>query len=242
MQLAFCTVFSCHLSEWDNNFGTVALHCTGAVLTCSVYLFLKQCVTSSPYDTGGKKSTNIRMYMYNKDSSSYTYNIDLVLYSGELSREKTLTNWWKVYFCRENFHRLLTLPCQRMPHPQILRRRLSQIATKLQNLQKFSPSKVSCYTVIGKDIKWSNTYSGYRNVLVLVHVPQAWSKPLITDRANSVFFHCVVKCRRSGTSCNFSEAIVVEENAVSILQGTLILYSTATYMYMYTIAIKYVLH
>ena len=79
-------------------------------------------------------------------------------------------------------------------------------------------------------------------MLVFVHVPQAWSKPLITDIASSVFFHCVVKCRMSRTSCNFSEAIVVEESAASILYGTFMLYSTATCTYMYTIAIKYVLH
>ena len=35
-----------------------------------------------------------------------------------------------------------------MLHPQILQRKLLQIATKLRNLRKFSPWKVSRYTVI----------------------------------------------------------------------------------------------
>ena len=36
-----------------------------------------------------------------------------------------------------------------MLHPQILQRKLLRIATKPQNLRKFSPPKVSRYTVYG---------------------------------------------------------------------------------------------
>ena len=39
------------------------------------------------------------------------------------------------------------LLCQKTPCPQILQRKLSQITTKPCNSRKFSPSKVSCYTV-----------------------------------------------------------------------------------------------
>ena len=155
MQLAFCTVCSCHLSEWDNNFGTIALHCTGTVLTCSVYLFLKQCVTSSPYDTEGKKSTNIRMYMYIEDSSSYTiYNcsVNHVLYSGKLSREKTFTNWWKVHFLRRKLSQIahFTVPKDATP-PNFMEKTVTNSHKfKLRNSRKFSPSKVSRYMVLGK--------------------------------------------------------------------------------------------
>ena len=59
----------------------------------------------------------------------------------------------------ENFHKLVTntifgektfadcslVPCQRMPRPQILQRKLLRIATNLRNSWKFYPSKVSCY-------------------------------------------------------------------------------------------------
>ena len=58
----------------------------------------------------------------------------LLLYSRKLSREKI-------------FMDCSLVPRQRTPHPQILRRKPSQIATKPQNSQKFSPSKVSRYTV-----------------------------------------------------------------------------------------------
>ena len=78
---------------------------------------------------------------------------------------------------------------------------------------------------------WSNTYSEYMNVLVFVHVSRVWSKPLIIDRASLVFFHCVVKCRMSGTSCNFSGAVVVQKSAASLLHSTYCictLYTTAT--------------
>ena len=44
------------------------------------------------------------------------------------------------------------LPCQRMPRPQILQRKLLQISTKLWNSRKFSPSKVSHYTVLTRNV------------------------------------------------------------------------------------------
>jgi len=52
-------------------------------------------------------------------------------------------------FCGENFRRLLAFAMSKVPHPQISWRNLSQIATKPQNSRKFSPSKVSRYTVGG---------------------------------------------------------------------------------------------
>ena len=66
-------------------------------------------------------------------------------YSGKLSRENTFANWWKIG--EKTFTHCLLLPCQKTPHPKILRRKLSQIVTKSRNSRKFSPSKVSHYTV-----------------------------------------------------------------------------------------------
>ena len=77
-----------------------------------------------------------------------------------------LSNLFRINYCiawnfrGRNFHKLVKgtilvektftdcslLPCQRTPHPQISWRKLLHLATKLQNSQKFSPSKV-CYTV-----------------------------------------------------------------------------------------------
>ena len=51
-------------------------------------------------------------------------------------------------FTEKTFVDCSLLPHQRMSHPQILWRKLSRIATKLRNLQKFSSLKVSNYTYI----------------------------------------------------------------------------------------------
>ena len=47
----------------------------------------------------------------------------------------------------ENFRGLLAFVAPKDAVPQILQRKLSSIATKPQNSQKFSPSKIFCYTV-----------------------------------------------------------------------------------------------
>ena len=68
-------------------------------------------------------------------TNSYSHAlISVVPYSGKLSREKTFAN------CS-------LLPRQRMPRPQISRRKLLRIAPKPRNLQNVSPSKVSRSTV-----------------------------------------------------------------------------------------------
>ena len=69
-------------------------------------------------------------------------------YSGKLLREKTFTNWWKIQFSQRKLSWIAHFCCaKRMPCLKISQRKLSQIATKLWNSRKFSPSKVSCYTV-----------------------------------------------------------------------------------------------
>ena len=72
-----------------------------------------------------------------------------ILYSGKLSREKTFVNWWKKKpdFCGENFRRLLAFAAPKDVMPQISRRKLSCIATKLRKSWKLSPSKVFAYMV-----------------------------------------------------------------------------------------------
>ena len=60
---------------------------------------------------------------------------ELHLYSGKLSREKTFADCSLVLR-------------QRMPHSHISRRKLLRTSTKPQNLRRFSPAKVSRYTLI----------------------------------------------------------------------------------------------
>ena len=67
--------------------------------------------------------------------------------AGNFRERKLLRIGEKYDFRGENFRRLLTFAAPKVPHPQILRRKLSRIATKLRNSRKFSPSKVSRYTV-----------------------------------------------------------------------------------------------
>ena len=54
----------------------------------------------------------------------------------------------KYDFRRENFRRLLAFATPKNATSQISQRKLSRIATKLQNLRKFFPSTVSCYKVV----------------------------------------------------------------------------------------------
>ena len=51
-------------------------------------------------------------------------------------------------FVEKTFTDCSFMPCQRTPGPQILRKILLRIATKPQNLQKFTPSKVSRYMAV----------------------------------------------------------------------------------------------
>ena len=68
--------------------------------------------------------------------------------SVKLSREKTFANWWKIRFLRRKLSQIACLCRQKMPHPQILQRKVLQIATKPLNSQKFSPLKVSTCTAV----------------------------------------------------------------------------------------------
>ena len=69
-------------------------------------------------------------------------------YSWKLSREKTFANWRKRRFSRKKLSRIARW-CRRQNTPclPISRRKLSRIATKPQNSQTFSPSKVSLYAI-----------------------------------------------------------------------------------------------
>ena len=58
--------------------------------------------------------------------------------------------WWKIHFCREHFHELLTAAMyQWMPCPQILRRKLSQnsIVAKFFSLESFPLYSIHIYTL-----------------------------------------------------------------------------------------------
>jgi len=70
-----------------------------------------------------------------------------LLHSGKFSREKLLQIGEKYNFAEKIVADCSLVPHQRKPCPQILWRKLSQIATKPRNSRKFSPSKVSRYTL-----------------------------------------------------------------------------------------------
>ena len=69
--------------------------------------------------------------------------LHVLLYIGKLMQEKNFSKlmekWFSLSWIAHWCH-------QKMPLPQISRRKLSRIATKPQNSQKFSPLKVSYYT------------------------------------------------------------------------------------------------
>ena len=68
-------------------------------------------------------------------------------YSVKLSREKTFAKWWQIWFLLRKFSQIGRFCSTKVPHPQILQRKLSRIAIKPRNSQKFSPSKASRYMV-----------------------------------------------------------------------------------------------
>ena len=67
--------------------------------------------------------------------------------AGNFQRRKLLRIGEKYDFRGENFHGLLAFAAPKDVTPQISQRKLSRIATKSRNSRKFSPSKVSSYTV-----------------------------------------------------------------------------------------------
>ena len=75
-----------------------------------------------------------------------------ILYSGKLSQEKK--NFCKLVENGGKLSQIAHLCRQKMPRAQISWRKPSQVATKAQNLQKFSPLKFSCYTVYVQQCSW----------------------------------------------------------------------------------------
>ena len=93
------------------------------------------------------------------------------------------------------------LPCQRTPHAQISWRKLLQIATKPWHLQKFSPLKVSRYTVNKQCcifcrglVCWLSDYSAK------IHsskwsplVYRSYNSPLLWAKSSSLFPPCLLQ-------------------------------------------------
>ena len=94
--------------------------------------------------------------------------------AGNFLREKTFTNWWKIQFSQGKFLWIARFCCQRMPCPQIWRRKLSWIATKLWNLRKFSCSKVSHYTVWFTHIIINSNFNPHTHWLLYFPVNSMW--------------------------------------------------------------------
>ena len=74
-------------------------------------------------------------------------------------------------FGEKTFADCSLVPRQRMPHPQISQRKLSQTVPKPRNSRRFSPSKVSHYTVCVRVCKHVNIKSESSASLYEVHVP-----------------------------------------------------------------------
>ena len=85
-----------------------------------------------------------------------------LMHSGKLSREKISANWWKIRFSQRKLSRI-AMP--KMPHPQILQRKLSRIAKNCDKLAKVFSLKIFpqygmegndivCY--IGKFVTWKH--------------------------------------------------------------------------------------
>ena len=68
--------------------------------------------------------------------------VPFTIYSMKLLREKTFRSWWQTN-CKKKLLRIARWWWQKLPCPQILQRKVSRIATKPQNLQKFFPLQFS---------------------------------------------------------------------------------------------------
>ena len=73
-------------------------------------------------------------------------------YSGELLREKTFANWWKIWFSRWKLSQIARFYCAKGCHaPKFYRENLCKYPQNW-NSRKFSPSKVSHYTVLTRNV------------------------------------------------------------------------------------------
>ena len=92
-----------------------------------------------------------------------------------------------VRFLQENFYGLFAFAAPKDAMPPILQRKLSQIATKPRNSQKFSPLKVSRYTVLNSSLA---SHSITHSILTVAsHTPlgekTAWSTVVKTRGLSS---------------------------------------------------------
>ena len=125
------------------------------------WVILRYNVCIDGFQMSNKRPTSKRQMHDQEAAVQWSFHFErssfFTVYSGKLSRNKLSRIGEKYNFCGENFRECSLLPCQRMPHPHILWRKLLQIATKLRNSWKFSLSKVSCYTV-SFSTNWCSLY------------------------------------------------------------------------------------
>ena len=109
----------------------------------------KQSKTRAREGLGMRLLIRLCVWMQTKTNKNRQTNKQTLL----LSLYHIAENFWgrklpwigeKYDFRGENFRRLLAFAAPKNAMPQILQRKLLQIATKLQNSWKFLPSKVSC--------------------------------------------------------------------------------------------------
>ena len=123
------------------------------------------------------------------------------IYSEKVSREKkkikAFADRWKIRFSQRKLSRIARF-CHAKGHhaPQIQsRRKLSRISTKLRNSWKFSPSKVSCYTVwscMSSSTLWLY-YLPYQNKLTCIeHIHESFL--LQSANSNSIGEHSHWDC------------------------------------------------
>jgi len=101
-----------------------------------------------------------------------------IQYSSKLSWEITFMKWWKIAFLWENFCGLFAGVTKRNHPSKFLRRKLSRIATKPWDSQKFSPSEVSRYTVSAVSTKcvWAPPTLSGSLVITALNAQIQWLK------------------------------------------------------------------
>ena len=149
-----CTIPSCYQTDttqggsfWRDPFMWGAcFHCGYIVGTLSVWYSRLGAV-------GLKGSWPLRLY----PTVAYMYHCD----RGKLSRQKTFVNWW---FSRR---KLLACAVPKEATPTNFTGKLLWMATKLWNLRKCSPSKVSRYAVANTEVFYQGNFGEAQNITIL---------------------------------------------------------------------------
>ena len=109
--------------------------CHGISSYCDIkikwHLIYNLAMSWLPYSPWLELATELKSFIFTSYCSSFA-----IPYSRKFLREKTFANWWKNMNFVEKTSWIARLCFQRMPHPQILQRKLLWIATKPRKFAK----------------------------------------------------------------------------------------------------------